>query len=218
MPRILLSLILILAPLCQVRGQFVLAPTLMSAAAAGVGINLGIDVRNTSGYVADPAGDTYSLGEAYPTTRGSLTFGFSSNQTGHSFNRSLSVDPRLAGFVVSQGVGSPTCGSLGSTLYFQVDLPNGAGTYAISVALGDASFSSVQNAILCDGSTLLATISQGSVAAGSFVDATNAVYTAANWITSQTPITKTFAGTNLKVVATNTSANTFYLAHVHLTQ
>jgi len=154
----------------------------------------GINFRATSGYVTDAASETYSLGEAYPVTRGGLTFGFASSNTTNSRDRSTGVDPRLAGM-------SFKANNAGATLDFKLDLPSGPGTYTIRLALGDMSSAQGIKAVIKDGvgGTVLATIQPGLVNAGEFADATGVTRTAAAWPGSNVSTNLVFAGSQLVV-------------------
>lgn len=83
-----------------------------------------INFRNTAGFVTDGTNQTFSLGEAFPTTRAGITFGFDFGITGSTADRSNAVDPRYAGIVFENGVG------------FDLTLPS-AGTYCVNVVIGD---------------------------------------------------------------------------------
>lgn len=125
----------------------------------------GIAQRATSTFVTDGAGDTYSLGAAYPETRSGETFGWSVDSTANARDRGT-VRPKLAGIVFhSNGSG---------TRYFRWDKP--AGTYTVRVALGDDGNSQVHKLVIRDGvgGTALATIT-GSTGSVEWLDATGVV-------------------------------------------
>jgi hypothetical protein len=170
--------------------------------------------------VTDSSDNDYSLGAAYPDGRKTLTFGWS-NATGINVrDRSTSTDHRLSGvtFIAAANTNT-TCSTRGSTKYFIVNLPNGAGMYSVTLAAGDQGGVTHGNFLICDGTvaTALATFGSVTVAATSFLDATGTIYTAANWVTSQTPISLTFTGTAMHLVPTSNS-NPMVLAHVYLHQ
>src|SRR6218665_1681954 len=124
----------------------------------------GINIRQTASYVTDGAGETYSLGEAYPTERGDETFGFSENLAAASRNRLTNYGPRLAG---SLGISNA-----GPTKDFLWDLKEGPGTYRMWLALGDGTnVQANQKAVILDGATVLASIAGSMVVAPSFFDA-----------------------------------------------
>ena len=62
---------------------------------------VGINFRATAGFVTDGAGETYSLGEAYPVTRGGQTFGFDANITADARDRGGTSVNKLAGKVAA---------------------------------------------------------------------------------------------------------------------
>ncbi len=112
----------------------------------------GINFRATSGYATDGSGETHSLGEAYPITRGGETFGFSIDMTGSARDRDNTLDRRLVG-----GVFRPN--NAGVVKFF-FDLPEGAGTYDVRLALGDVANPQNHRCLIRDGDggTVLATI------------------------------------------------------------
>ena len=82
------------------------------------------------GHTATGSGQTYSLGEEYPLTRGGLTFGFDDDLTANQRDRAASYPPELRGVVFAVNASG--------LRYFRFDLPEGAGEYDIRLALGDA--------------------------------------------------------------------------------
>lgn len=157
----------------------------------------GVNCRATSGFIADGTGNTYSLGEAYPTTRGGFTFGWSSSVAANTRDRATSYGPHYAGLCFQPNSG-------GATVDFKVDLPSGAGAYNIKIVSGD--YSSEQNSklILKDGASVIATLN-GATAAGQIMDATGAILTmnehasAAALDAACGYITHTFAATQLTI-------------------
>ena len=135
----------------------------------------GFDFRNTSTFVTDPPGDTYVLATtAYPTKSNGVTFGWVNTLLVQGRDRSTSVDPRLAGVNYANN---------GSPATFYVDLPS-AGTYNLSLALGDDGYMScwVQCQIrFLDGSTVLATVTGGTINQGFFYDAVGNPWSASAW-------------------------------------
>jgi hypothetical protein len=116
-----------------------------------------INFRGTAGLITDPAGQTYSLAEAYPTSRGGLTFGWSGGSVGPADRADFA--PYVPEF---SGVNSAVAAA--GAADFRLDLP-AAGTYAVRLALGDASYA--QPSLYCslhDGATgaLLASVTAGS--------------------------------------------------------
>jgi hypothetical protein len=180
--------------------------------------DFGLNGRESPGYCTDPASTTYFNGDSdpYPTTRGGATFGFNPGEGNSKRDRDNAVDCRLAGNVFATNDGTQA-----STL--EIDLPE-AGTYSISIALGDALFSNAQiRAEVYDNSTLLYAIADtDGVAGGAFVDANGVEHTtAANWVSNQTPRVSTFASTKLKVkLGTTTNlgdGSRSTLAHIRIT-
>lgn len=167
----------------------------------------GINFRATAGYVADGGAETYSLGEAYPVTRGGLTFGFSSSLAANARDRSTGVDRRLAGCVFQVN----TAG----TVSFRVDLPS-PGTYEIRLALGDANNAQNHRCLIHDDSTLLATI-EADTLTGQWLDAQGGVHFSSNgWVTGNAARTLTFATTSLILTIGGDSSGTFSTALSHL--
>jgi hypothetical protein len=145
---------------------------------AGVGFNF----RNTAGFVADPVGTAGVLPtDAYPTTKTiggqSVTYGWVQVTIGGGRDRNAVVDPRLAGTQQEDNTS-------GKSL-FRIDLA--PGSYNFSAAFGEASFDANQWIWALDGGgrgvgTQLFAFATGQVIpAGSFLDATGVVRTAANW-------------------------------------
>jgi hypothetical protein len=95
----------------------------------------GIAFRMTAGYVTDATDDTYSLnptdgigGEAYPVTRGGITFGVVSRNYSNPCGRDRSTtNSKTAGMMFDSG---------GGTRDFQIDL---TGSQKIRLAIGDPS-------------------------------------------------------------------------------
>ncbi len=140
--------------LCLLKLSFILLTTESAAASTW---QQGFDFRNTSTFVTDPSGDTYvGPTTAYPTKNNGGTFGWVKTSLVQARDRSTAVDPRLAGINFANN---------GAPATFYVDLPS-AGTYNLSLALGDAGYQQcwVQCQIqFLDGSTVLATVTGGSV-------------------------------------------------------
>ena len=167
----------------------------------GSGWQQGFDFRNTSTYVTDPSGDTFvGPTTAYPTKNNGVTFGWVKTNVVQGRDRNKIVDPRLAGInYVNNGVPGT----------FYVDLPS-PGTYNLSLALGDAGYAQcwVQCQIqFFDGSTLLATVSGGSISMGYFYDAKGNKWSAVAWPGSNLSQQVTLAGSRLTVVVGTTKAS-----------
>jgi uncharacterized membrane protein len=175
---------------------------------------LGFDFRATSNFVTDPPGDTYVLAStAYPTTFDGTTFGWTNLGLVQSRDRSLTVDPRLAGINLIAN---------GAPATFAVDLPS-PGTYNVSLALGDAGYQEcwVECQIqFFDGTTLLATVTGGPTNLGYFYDAKGNNWSAAAWPSSNLIQQVTMTGTHLTVVVgtSNNSGDSTTIAFLGLAQ
>ncbi len=173
--------------------------------------DLGIDFRQTAGYVTDPANVTYDLGAAYPVTQGGTTFGWTSpNQTSAARNRSATVDPRLAG--VNQVYANNQTGR------WRLDLP-APGTYVIRVAMGDQGFTHPYQSIrIYDGTTLLTTVTApNGTGLNQYMDAGGVVRTSdADWAQNEVGISLTFASTNLNIAIGDTTHQST-IAHFRVT-
>lgn len=171
-------------------------------------MSFGINFRATSGYVTDNAGETYSLGEAYPTTRGGITFGWDVDSTAHSRDRNSGNDRRLAGIVFENA----------TTRELRVDLP-AAGTYPVKVAFGDAGFDQAQQkwSIKDGASTTLDTVDDaGGTVANHFDDVLGTDYTNATWPGSAASKNYTFATTQLRVALLSNSGTNPAITIAHL--
>lgn len=170
---------------------------------------IGINCRNTAGYVTDGADQTYWLGEAYPVVRAGWTFGETLNGGRSGGDTTTSGDVRLAGYVYN--------GSTGTTFNLRVDLP-AAGAYKVRLAMGNQLLGLADNKVVIkDGSTPLLTIGPHSYSVGNYYDAADALLSAANWPGSNTQATLTFSGTVMNVeVSSPTDFAT--LAHLEIEQ
>lgn len=155
-----------------------------------------INFRGTSDLATDGAGNTYSIGETYPTTRSGLTFGWGASRTGT--DRFATGDVRIRG-----GING------GNNSTFLLNLPNGPGVYRVRMALGDPAYDGTNHVAIKDGSTTLATIS-GTAGYDGFLNANNTFYLKAAWVSNyETAYADlTFAGSQLELsfassVATN---------------
>ena len=165
-----------------------------SQAGQFTGWQQGFDFRNTPNFVTDPSGSVYVLATtAYPTATNGVTYGWTNTSLVQAYDRSTTVDPRLAGTNVCTN---------GKAATFYVDVPS-PGIYSIQMAMGDASYTACATQCqvqLLDGTTVLATISGGSIAAGHFYDANRNQWSSAQWPTSNQPRQVTLSGTRLAVV------------------
>jgi hypothetical protein len=169
----------------------------------------GINFRATSGYVTDGANETYCLADAYPTTRGGVTFGWLDAVANDAQNRNSSLDRRLAG-INAAGVAN-------TDVRFQIDLPS-AGTYDVHLALGDGNTTGVVcKATVKDGSTVLfSTTQNGFVSGNKWIDAQDQAYAASAWPASESAHPITMSGTTLLIVINGSSFAS--IAHVRVVQ
>ena len=155
---------------------------------------IGFDFRNTSNFVMDLPGDTYVLSStAYPTMFNGVNFGWVNTNLVQARDRSTQVDPRLAGMNYATS---------GSPATFYVDLP-ASGTYNLALAMGDDGYfsCSVQCQIqFLDGSTVLATLTEGGENIGYFYDAQGNNWSAADWPTRNLSLQVAIAGTRLTMI------------------
>jgi hypothetical protein len=169
--------------------------------AAGQNWQQGFDFRATAGYVTDPPTATYVLSTtAYPTTRNGVTFGWANTALVQPRDRSMLVDPRLAGINYVNN---------GAPAKFYVDLPS-AGTYNLSLALGDDGYPQCWTQCqvqFLDGNTVVGTVNGGFEGLGFFYDATGKNWSATVWPGSNAPLQVTMNGTRLTVLV-GTSNNT----------
>ncbi len=172
----------------------------LTVSAASGGWQQGFDFRNTSTYITDPAGDTYILSStAYPTKRNGVTFGWVKTSLVQARDRSTKVDPRLAGINYVNN---------GSPATFNVDLP-AAGSYNLTLAMGDEGYPECYTQCqvqFLDGSTVLATVSEGLTNTGYFYDAKGRNWSAAAWPGSNLTQQVTLTGTRLTVVVGTSKA------------
>lgn len=159
----------------------------------------GFNFRTTSGYVTDGANTTYVLeGDAYPTVRNGVTFGWSYSACltdfgGGGRDRDNVIDARLAGmnFIANRD----------ERCTFKVDLP-AAGNYIITLGYGDAGGNTKNNYIVIkdSGTTVLTLSGVATAATPTFGDAVGNTYNAATWPGSQTTATETFATTTFDLM------------------
>jgi hypothetical protein len=173
--------------------------------------NYGINFRSTSGYVTDGSGETYSLGEAYPTTRGGLTFGWDSDRTSASRDRNAGNDRRMAGIIfLSNG--------FGSVATFRIDLPS-TGDWIIRAAFGDATNAQTQYVSFRDNATTFASFSNVDSNSNEFIDASGVLRTHAAWPGSNASISHTFGSTSFFIDIgdpSGTDGNSTTIAHIYI--
>lgn len=150
-------------------------------------MKIGINFRDTAGFVTDGQDETYCLHDGYPTTRGGATFGWESDMDAGS-DRDSGVDRRLAGNNSRSTVPRS----------FRLDL-DAIGMYRIRLAIGDAGETESSLTAVQDGSVDKFVVSDPSIASGSFQDAQGNEYTAANWPAQNQFTSVVFTGTLLRV-------------------
>lgn len=173
----------------------------------------GINFRSTSGYVADGANEYAQLqpgtGGNYPTTtpQGN-TVGWEGTaylQIG-SRDRSTSIDRRLAG---------TNYANTAAVAMYRIDLP-AAGSYNVRLAAGDAQYSASVQVELFDDNASIGVMASGSLSAGSFMDATGATLSSANWPSQNAAITKSFASTTCRIGVGSSAANNKVISHFYI--
>jgi hypothetical protein len=175
----------------------------------------GFNFRNTSGFVTDGATETYVVGDTYPVTRNSVTFGWTNSGNLEVRDRNAAVDARFAGLNRFTDFGLVA-------ITFRVDLP-AAGTYDIRLALGEEQ-NARPNAYsykILDNASTLTTISGVSLtsSAATFRDAANGgPYSIANWPGSNTAYSGVFATTTLilQVEAAGTTGGSVEVPVAHM--
>ena len=158
----------------------------------------GFNLRDTLAYCTDPT-DTqilcYTSGvgcdSPYPTTAAGATFGATTNSGDNKRDRSAAIDCRLAGVSFQEN-------NAAAPNIVRVDLPQ-TGNYLFRMAMGQGggfTAGANQKAVLKDNTNVLATITDASVAADHWVDATGVERTSASdWVTNNAPLTVTFTTT-----------------------
>lgn len=165
----------------------------------------GFNFRSTDTYVADGADETYVIGDAYPTTRGGVTFGW--DGAINKLNRNAAIDRRLAGIHYSATIGRS----------FRVDLPS-PGTYRIRAAVGDAGSVNRTAWLLKDNAITLITFPDATVAGAHWLDATLVDRaSAALWVANNVAVQATFASTILNMAIWSSTSNSV-LAHLYIEQ
>lgn len=171
----------------------------------------GIDFRSTSGFVTDPANNTYSLSEAYPTTRGGLTFGWIVSQAGNARDRLNTNDARIAGMVFFTASNAES---------FRIDLP-ATGSYDVGCAMGDPSNAQgVQYIEIFDNTTSLVSMqSAAGTSANQFYDLSGVLRTQASFFANQVLSNVTFSTTTMKVKIGKAAVGSSHcLSHLDINQ
>lgn len=155
------------------------------------GFDIGINFRDTAGYVSDGSNETYCAADSYPTTRGGVTFGWLSAVS--AADRNSGLDRRLAG-INFNGAGPDE---------FQLDLP-GSGLLEVHLALGDAAAAHVDNKVeVFDNTTSKFAIGPHTTNGTDTVyDADDVERTAAAWPSAEVGRQVTFESTTLKLRCT----------------
>lgn len=168
--------------------------------------SIGLNFRANAGYVTDGAGETYVVGDVYPTSRGGWTFGWET--TGAlTLDRDNAGDPRLAGLNYA-----PT-----AQRTFRLDLP-ASGDYIVRAAFGDAASGQSVPWLLKDDSTTFASTTGLSGGANQFKDATDVNRTSqADWGTNNASVLRTFGSTILRLVSNDNGQNVV-IAHLYVEQ
>jgi hypothetical protein len=168
----------------------------------------GFDFRGTTGFVTDPPGATYVLGDSYPTTRNGVTFGWTFFPgTVAGADESNTVDPRLAGI-----------NSSASQNHFEIDLP-APGKYIFYCALGNAGAAQPSYIVsVRDPPNTIWSMLPPATLAGQFSDPNGNVWSAAQWPANQTGVLLTFAGSVCDILFARSTAPQWVVAHVRLVQ
>ena len=128
-----------------------------------------------------------------------MTFGWANTALVQARDRSLMVDPRLAGInYVSNGAPAK----------FYVDLPS-AGTYNLSLAMGDDGYGQCWTQCqvqFLDGSTVVGTVSGGYEGLGYLLRCRGQELVGDGWPGSNSPLLVTMNGTRLTVVVGSNNA------------
>lgn len=174
---------------------------------------IGINFRDSGGFVTDGANETYCTdADTFPTTRGGADFGWGSALSDGGRDRDSGVDRRFAGMNYTANTSQAT---------FTLTLPS-AGSYTVCVALGDEGGDHVNQYYwrLLDNATVLTTVSDADgTEFGKYDDATGVERTTANWVANNVCVTHTFATTSLKfLLGDGSSGGITPIAHMKVTQ
>jgi hypothetical protein len=180
----------------------------VAAVPAGPVTIASINFRGSSGYVTHGAGQTYMLGEGFPTVRAGLTMGW---QVGvNATDRDTGVDPRFAGINWLDG---------GATNDFTLTLPS-TGTYNINYAVGDASGGSQGTQItILDNATTRDTSGTMSTSGTEFYDISGTKHaTSAAWVANSVAKSLVFATTTFVLRMNHPSGGAAVITHLVITQ
>lgn len=166
----------------------------------------GINFRATAGHFTDAAFDTYSLGEAYPTTRGGLTFGWDGAVTAADVNT-----------IVSPFGGNNYTTNNGTRRTFRIDVP-AAGRYQLRLLLDSNVTTSRQYAVIKDGSTTLFTLDSVSASQFAMDAGSESVYPSSQYalFNGARVITLTSTALNIEIGTPAADTGRTGLAHVEL--
>lgn len=170
---------------------------------------IGLNFRANSGFVPDGLNETHVLDtDAYPVTRGGVTFGWTSGLPGgNSRDRDASVDRRVAGIHFAS--------NSASSEVFRLDLDN-ATTHRVRVAAGDTGFNNVQDVELGDDTSFTTMIDNLATAADVYVEADGTATALAVWPDASKVIEKVFTTTIFNVRLAGLSASSLVTTLAHL--
>lgn len=153
-----------------------------------------INFRATSGYVTDGGGQTYSIGDAFPTLRAGLTFGWTSiSGSIQTRDRTTSNGPRFAGINFSGSTGVNE---------FTITLP-APGVYKVNYAINDPGGESQSTQVTIKDNTTTLNTSGTLVTTTNIYDINGTSYASPSAYTAgTTPISLTFATTTFNLILT----------------
>lgn len=156
--------------------------------------------RATSGYCTDGVDATYVVGDSYPTTRNSVTFGWESGPTGtrDRWNSGVGWDARLAGINFSNNT---------DVIVFRVDIP-ATGDLKIRLAHGDHDSDQYNDVELGDNASYTTLLNNVTSHSNKYLDPDGTELTPADWALSNTQITKTMTSTIFRIRLGNLTAST----------
>jgi hypothetical protein len=172
---------------------------------------IGINFRQSVGYVTDISPDVQMGKNAYSSTPG---YGWTDVTSAGAdvANRNSTVNARLAGVFYAQNSQSP------ANAEFRIDC--GAGTFGLTLALGDAGDNNGPHKVeFFDGanSTAILTVSVAATTIGEFRDANAVLFSsAANWVAGQTPKSITLSNTYLRMRVGGAASGITTIAHMSL--
>ncbi len=174
----------------------------------------GFDFRATSGFVTDPTDCTYVLpSDTTPTVRNGATFQWTTIGGLDSRDRTSAGDTRLSGINFVAG---------GGDAVWTLTLP-ATGDYDVYLAAGDqAGNGTIKIQVLDNASAFITITNVDTGAADSYIDASGAIRTRAQWLADSarggTKVTRTFASTTLKVNLNEPTSQISCIAHLFVSQ